>query len=100
MAAAAYQKAASAIPDRAGVASTSHPATRWAPDQSGQAARGDQRAGGRRPDVRVGSNTQHGPHRDRQDMVVEAKSSLTDVAITGPRHSSSAGTANPLVLPD
>ena len=32
--------------------------------------------------------------------VAAARSSLTDVAITGPRHSSMAGTASPVVLPD
>ncbi len=51
------------MPARAGVASTSQPAIRWAADQSAQPASGDQPARGRMPEVRVGSNTQHGPCR-------------------------------------
>src|SRR5579875_981921 len=68
-AAAVYQKAASAIPLRPGVDSTSQPAILCASDQPSQPERGDHDETAATPDPPVGSNTEHGPSVERQARV-------------------------------
>src|SRR6202035_416862 len=76
-----------------------HAAVLRAPCHVVHAARGDHVVA-RSPVEPVGSYTQVGPRALRPLMVSRTRSRFTEVAITGPSHSSTAGMARPRVLPD
>src|SRR5437899_9308605 len=97
LAAVAYQKSPSVIPERRTAPLHSQLAMRCAPAHVAHDDSGDQPAPGR-PVLAVGSKTHTCPLVSRHPIVSRNRSVFTLVASTGPSHSSRAGTATPVVL--